>query len=219
MKPAFTRVNKYIFDSKAWSWSLPSGWSCPGAKECLAKADRATGKVTAGPEAEFKCYSATYERFPSVRERLWTNFEAVKGETPLGVVEQLEKAKPKNMTMCRIHTAGDFFSWNYFHGWMKFITDNPHIHFWAFTKSLALWVNWIEKYESFPPNLEMNASHGGKLDHLIAVHGMKSARVVYSRQEAHDLGLKIDTDDRLAAYPGPSFALLENFTKQKRDGQ
>jgi trigger factor len=28
-------------------------------------------------------------------------------------------------------------------------------------------------------------------------------------------GLKIDTDDRLAAFPGESFALLENFSKRK----
>ena len=55
MKPAFTKVNRYIFDPKAFSWSLPSGTTCPGAEACLAKVDRVTGKSTNGPKQEFKC--------------------------------------------------------------------------------------------------------------------------------------------------------------------
>ena len=62
--------------------------------------------------------------------------------------------------------------------------------------------------------MELQASYGGRWDSLIEEHELKFARVVWSPEEAEKLGLKIDTDDRLAAYPGPSFALLENFSKK-----
>jgi hypothetical protein len=61
----------------------------------------------------------------------------------------------------------------------------------------------------------LQASYGGKHDHLIEQHGLKSARVVWSKEDADALGLEIDTDDRLAAYGTASFALLENFSKPK----
>lgn len=65
-----------------------------------------------------------------------------------------------------------------------------------------------------PPNMELQASYGGKWDGMIEEHGLKYAKVVWSPGEAELLGLEIDTDDKLAAFAGPSFALVENFTKQ-----
>jgi hypothetical protein len=93
---------------------------------------------------------------------------------------------------------------------MKFAESMPDIQFWSFTKSIPIWVKNIS---SVPPNMEMNASYGGKWDSMIDEHGLKYAKVVWSEEEAKSLGLEIDTDDRLAAFPGPSFALLENFSK------
>lgn len=212
MIPAFTKVNRYIFDPKAYSWSLPSGTTCPGAEACLAKVDRTTGKMWNGPLQKFKCYSAVTERYPSVRNRLWCNFDAVKGKTPHQVSSILERAKPKKMERCRIHTAGDFFSQTYFDGWLLFIEANPDIHFWAFTKSIPF---WISRINCIPSNLIMQASYGGRWDHLIAEHNLKYARVVYSMEEADHLGLDIDFDDSLAAYGTKPFALLENFSKPK----
>jgi len=212
MIPAFTKVNRYIFDPKAYSWSLPSGTTCPGAEACLAKVDRATGKMWNGPKQKFKCYSAVTERYPSVRERLWCNFDAVKGKTPAQVASILRRAKPKKMERCRIHTAGDFFSQTYFDGWLLFIEANPDVHFWAFTKSIPF---WLARINVIPRNLIMQASYGGRHDHLIAEHNLKYAKVVYSMEEADHLGLDIDFDDSLAAYGTKPFALLENFTKPK----
>jgi hypothetical protein len=212
MIPAFTKVNRYVFDKDAYSWSLPSGSTCPGAEKCLAIADRYTGKVWNGPKQEFRCYSAVTERYPSVRQRLWTNFEAVKGKTPHQVASILTRAKPKRMKRCRIHTAGDFFSQTYFDGWLLFVMENPDIHFWAFTKSLTFWVNRLGQ---IPKNLVLQASCGGKHDHLIATHNLKYAKVVWSEDTADRLGLVIDTDDYLAAYGRSPFALLENFSNKK----
>ena len=210
MEPAFTRVNRYIFDPKAWSWSIPSGWSCPGAEKCLAKVDRETGSMTNGDKQTFKCYAAVSERYPSVRKRYWANFEAVKGKSAKEVSRVLGECFPKKAERVRTHTAGDYFSEQYFLGWMEFAASMPDVQFWSFTKSIPI---WIKNRSSVPHNMEMNASYGGKWDSMIEENDLKYAKVVWSEKEAESLGLEIDTDDRLAAFPGPSFALLENFSK------
>lgn len=206
-KPAFTKANRYIFDRSAWSWSIPSGHTCIGADICLASADRDTGEITNGPRQQFRCYSAELERFPSVRKRYWANYEAVRGKSPTQVFDTIMGCLPRRARLVRIHTAGDFFSQDYFDGWLAVAAMCPSVHFWAFTKSLPLWVRRLDKV---PPNLILQASWGGKWDYLIDQHGLKSARVVFGTEEAQRLGLPIDTDDRLAAYGSQSFALVEN---------
>jgi len=210
ISPKFTKVNKYIFDQDAYAWNLPSGHTCPGAYKCLAKADRTTGKITNGPKQEFRCYSAVGERFPSVRKRVWENFEATKDKSPGEVAQVLAGCFPRKARRVRIHSSGDFFSQNYFDGWLRFISLQPSVHFWAFTKSLPF---WIARLSSIPCNLVLTASVGGRHDTLAHRHKLKYAKVVYSKQEAASYQLKIDVDDRLAAHGSESFALLENFTK------
>jgi hypothetical protein len=211
-RPAFTRVNRYIFDPEAMSWSLPSGTTCPGALLCLAKADRHTGKIWNGPQQKFKCYSAVTERFPSVRQRLWANFDAVKGKSAAEVSDILE-CMPRKTKRVRIHTAGDFFSQAYFDGWLQFCARHEDVHFWAFTKSIKF---WVERLGEIPRNLVLQASKGGREDDLILQHGLKYAEVVWSEAEAAAKMLPIDTDDYLAAYGSKPFALLENFSTKKK---
>lgn len=211
LRPAFTKVNQYVFDKDAVSWSLPSGTTCPGALECLARADRSTGKIWNGPHQKFRCYSAVTERFPSVRRRLWCNFDAVRGKSAAEVADVLE-CLPKKARLVRVHTAGDFFSQDYFDGWLAFCRSKPDVRFWAFTKSLPFWVS---RLGSIPANLILQASYGGRHDDLIAAHKLKYAKVVWSNQEASRLGLAIDQDDYLAAYGTQPFALIENFTGDK----
>ena len=203
-KAAFTKANSYIFDKAAWSWSLPSGHTCPGALTCLAKTDQHTGKLTHGKDQEFICYSAIYERFPSIRKRYWSNLNAVKGKS-IDEVARVLSCLPRAAKLVRVHTAGDFFSQDYFDGWLKFIASKPSTNFYAFTKSLPLWVRRIGE---IPPNFELQASYGGKWDHLIEMNNLKYAKIVYSQREADELNLAIDIDDRLAAEKRGSFALL-----------
>ena len=67
-----------------WHYSLPSGHSCPGAKNCYTKADRITGKITdlQTPDADgviYRCYAAMDEaRRPNVRAVRWDNFDLLK---------------------------------------------------------------------------------------------------------------------------------------------
>jgi len=210
--PGFTRGNRYLFSPDVWTWNLPSGYTCPGASECLAYADRATGRVTQGAKATFKCYYTVTERFPAVREKGWANRELVWDKPSDLQADLIWALIPRRASLIRIHAGGDFFNQSYFDAWLDVCRRRPDIHFWAFTKSLPF---WLRRHDAIPSNLVLTASYGGKHDHLIDTYGLKSSRVVYSEAEAERLGLPIDTDDRLAAYGTGSFALLENFTRSK----
>jgi len=209
LKPAFTKANRYLFNPDAWSWSIHSGTTCPGAETCLTFVDRHTGEMRAGAKRTFTCYSAVTERYPSVRARYWANFDAVRGKSEGEIVDVLRCMK-KSITGVRIHSAGDFFSQTYFDAWLLFVRENRWTRFWVFTKSLPFWIN---RMGDIPPNPEIQASYGGRHDALIAQHGLKFAKVVASQEEADALGLRVDTNDILAAFPGESFALIDNFAK------
>jgi hypothetical protein len=207
----FTHGVSY-FGFRVATWNLPSGFSCPAALQCLTFANRRTGKLTHGKHQTFRCYSASMERYPAPREKAWDNYEAVKGKSPEDVFYTLLKVWDDSTRHVRIHAGGDFFSQDYFDGWLMVCRARPNDTFWAFTKSLPF---WVKRLGSIPPNLCLQASCGGKHDALIAQHGLKYARVVWSKREAEELGLAIDTDDRLAMTGRDSFALLENFTRRK----
>ena len=68
---------------------------------------------------------------------------------------------------------------------------------------------------ALPENLVLTASRGGKFDNLIDVAGWKEAVVVYSEEEAEQLGLEIDHDDTHAAFGKEDFALLIHGTQPK----
>ena len=61
------------------TFSLPAGYTCPGAQDCLARAKMGSdGKVhvTSGPKTVFRCYAATMEaRHPSVYKSRRHNLE------------------------------------------------------------------------------------------------------------------------------------------------
>ena len=62
----FTRSSSF-YGSDVVEFNLPAGWSCPFALKCLTKADRESGKQSAGKERVFTCYAAVAERYPAVR--------------------------------------------------------------------------------------------------------------------------------------------------------
>ena len=105
----------------------------------------------------------------------------------------------------RIHVSGDFFSQSYFDAWLEVARQRPNTRFYAYTKALPY---WIKRLDVMPMNLVLTASVGGTHDALIQEHGLRSARVVLSEQEAKDLGLECDHDDSHAMQQGPDFALL-----------
>lgn len=189
------------------TFSLPSGWTCPGADKCLSKSDRITGKLTDGPGACFRCFSAMCEaRATSVRNSRWRNFELLKAAgTVQGMADLIQNSLPWGTTYVRIHVAGDFFSESYFKAWLNVAINSPAIIFYAYTKSLPFWVRHLN---SIPPNFRLTASKGGKFDSLIQQYELVSAEVVFSTEEARWKGLEIDHDDSLAIAANKKYSLL-----------
>jgi hypothetical protein len=192
------------------TFSLPAGFSCPSANECLAKAvkNKETGKVSiqSGPEMKFWCFAAGDEaKYPSTYKARHHNFDILRGlKHSADMAEIIHLSLPKQ-NIIRVHVSGDFFNQNYFDAWMQVAKRNPTKLFYAYTKSLNYWVS---SADLVPENFKLNASVGGKLDELIAQHELKYAKVVYTPEQAESENLEIDHDDTHAYLKNDSFALL-----------
>ena len=204
---------KYWLENKrkVYSLDLLSGYSCPAAKECLSKVVQIDGKrkIKDGKDCKFRCFSASQEvLFTAVYNNRKHNFDMLRNDDEFGMTCSIEEAMPKNLGICRIHVAGDFFNQSYFNAWANVARNNPDRLFYAYTKSLRY---WLRDRPILPRNLVLTASRGGRLDHLIDEHNLREAKVVFSMAEADELGYVIDHDDSNAAIPSQrdnSFALL-----------
>ena len=207
---------------KLRTFTLPSGFTCPGALECLSRANRQTGKITDGPETKYRCFQVSAEAvYPSLRKMVWHNFEQIntiatdawryKKDVVQAVADLIDGSLPA-LDILRVHVGGDFYSQVYFDAWMEVARRYPDKLFYAYTKSLKF---WVERYNDIPKNFVLTASRGGKHDHLIDEFMLKEAVVVFSEEEAEEKGLEIDHDDWHAAYGEESFALLLHGTQPK----
>ena len=212
-KLKFTYQNMKLVNGQ-WIISLPAGHSCPGACSCLAKVNRETGKLADGEKSEFRCFSASAEAvYRGARELRWNNLDALlNAKTTEKMASLINEALPLQASLVRIHVSGDFFSLAYFDAWIAVALSRPLVTFYAYTKSLHL---WIQRLKYIPANLKLVASYGGKFDSLIEKHNLRFARVVYSRYEARKLKLAIDHDDSHAFRGTKSFALLIHGTQPK----
>lgn len=203
-------------------FSLPAGHSCPWAGTCRTFADRDTGTITDHPTpgmsvaAEFRCFAAMAETRPNVRNARWWNWDLIRtalyredSDQLSSVTELIETSmtvqKPRDLV--RVHESGDFWTDNYFRAWMAVARNRPNQTFYAYTKALTLWYNYRDEV---PDNFKLTASYGGRLDDMITQFPdvfTRYSRVVYTEQEAADLGLEIDHDDSHCLGDKP-FALL-----------
>jgi len=220
---------------KVYSFDLLSGHSCPFAVECLSKVMLTDGErvvsplnklvnmlvkwkriIVDGSKMKFRCFSASQEaRLTNVYNSRKKNFESLRGKSSDEMVSIIRDQMPKNLGICRIHVAGDFFNPAYFEAWMKVARLNPNRLFYAYTKSLPYWVNNIE---IIPDNLILTASYGGRRDDMIVEYNLRSAKVVFSYEEAEMLGLEVDHDDTHAANPfweTEDFCLMIHNTQPK----
>lgn len=201
---SFGRGNAKL-DKEIYTFSLPSGWTCPFAEQCLAKVNRGGGHLVDGKNAIFRCFSASQENlYPNVRISRWHNFDLLVAAKDC-IYELIDISLSRKAKKVRIHVAGDFYSQEYFDAWLRVAIERPDCIFYAYTKSLVYWVNRLDR---IPANFRLTASYGGKHDYLIGMHALRSAVVVYSEQEAIDMGLDIDHDDSHAYGTGGDFALL-----------
>jgi len=204
---------------KLKTFTLPAGYTCGGAKDCLAFADRKTGKVKDGKDTQFRCFMASLEAtFPSLRAMVWENYEQLQVtlkqdklagfENSPHTADLIHNSLPKKFDVMRVHVGGDYFSKEYLQAWIEVAQRNPDKVFYSYSKSLHLF-----KQFALPENLVLTASRGGKYDDLIDLHAWKEALVVFSEAEAEERGLEIDHDDSHAAFGKEDFALLIHGTQ------
>ena len=201
-KGKFVKKTGY-YTGTVYEWNLPTGTTCPFALECKVTVDRQTGKFDVH-RGQYKCYAASAERFPGVREHRWRNFDYVRA----GGVPEI----PKACRAIRIHSSGDFFNQQYFDMWLGLARSNPHVEMWAYTKSVGYWVN---RLGDIPENLVLTASYGGRQDGLIEENGLKNVRVYGSMDEVPS-DRPVDNNDDWARVPGVNFALLDNLKVPKK---
>ena len=198
---------------KLKTFTLPAGYTCPGALDCLSFANKETGKITDGKETLFRCFMASAEaRSPSLRKMVWNNLRLIEKALRSGVdtvADLICESMPK-CDIVRVHVGGDYFTREYLKAWIEVAKRNPNVVFYSYSKSLKFVTE-----EKFPNNLVLTASRGGKWDWLINEHGLKNAEVVYSEEESEAKGLEIDHDDTHAAFGKGNFALLIHGTQPK----
>lgn len=201
-----------------YTFSLPAGWSCPGADVCKSKAVTVDGKtrIKDGPRTKFRCFAASQEvMYPSTREARWHNLDLLRAAGGAVAMAKLLDAAVegtgKREGVMRIHPSGDFFSKGYFRAWLLVARKHPSWLFYAYTKSIKY---WSEHMDDIPDNLVLTASLGGKQEAYI-LPSMRTAIVVFHPDMADELGLEIDHDDSLAMGKGGDFALLLHGVQPK----
>ena len=212
---------EYLTDKrKVYSLDLLSGYSCPFAEACFSKAvvqPNGKRKIRDGHRTQFRCFSASQEvQYTNVYNLRKHNFDSLRKLSTGDMVELINSSLPANAGIVRIHVAGDFFNLDYMRAWYSVAVANPNTLFYAYTKSLRYWQDINEM--PILHNFVLTASYGGRDDWRIDEYDMRFAKVVYSEQEAHDLGLAIDHDDTHAAKPSlrnQSFALMLHGTQPK----
>lgn len=196
------------------TFSLPAGWTCPGAQDCLSKFHPDIKKIVDGVHTQFRCFSATSEAvFPIVRKNRWTNFELLKNLSTDEMVKLITVSLPPHSRIVRLHVSGDFFNDKYFLAWLAVAKSNPNTLFYGYTKRIDLLVTYRKE---LPSNFRIVSSLGSKFDDLVYRYGLKYAKVVGTEKEAEDLGLPLDHNDSLAMEESDtSFALLIHGTQPK----
>lgn len=205
---------------KVFSLDLLSGWSCPGANECLSRVrvgDNGKRTIHDGPNTQFRCFSASQEvLFSNVYNSRKHNTDLIRSTKNVDdCTELLMSSLPQNLGVCRIHVAGDFMNEAYMWAWGNVAIAHPDKLFYAYTKSLNYWVNSKEWFDNIP-NLVLTASYGSRFDAFISLYGLRHTKVIFHPSEAN--GLEIDHDDSHAADPAKrdqNFALLIHGTQPK----
>lgn len=135
--------------------------------------------------------------------------------------KELDKAtikakKQQKQLVIRIHDSGDFYSLDYFWRWVEIMENNPNTQFYAYTKMVPMFKNFL-KYFQFPDNFRLIYSFGGKADHLIDITTDFHSQVFPNKSELLQLGYQDASQDDLVAALGDNnkIGLIYHGAKSK----
>jgi hypothetical protein len=197
-------------------FSLPAGYTCPGAAGCLSKFSRENNVIVDGPRLRYRCYAASQEAvYPSLRRATDHNLRLLReAKTTEGMADLISFSLPGfYFDKIRIHQDGDFFSLDYMRAWIKVAESMPTRLFYAYTKSLQF---WMKLREEIPVNMVLTASMDGRWDKVAEKEKLRHCVVVFHPDEAEKMGIQIDHDDSYAMDAAcQKFALLIHGTQPK----
>jgi len=144
-----------------------------------------TGKLTC-PFADScvkYCYAqkGNYKRFPKIGELIEQRYQLTKQN--IFVASMNIEIKKKKADAIRIHDSGDFYSKEYLDKWISIANDNPNVKFYAYTKSIPLFVG-----KKLPTNMDIIFSTGSKKDELINFETHRHAKIFNNVEELEKEG-------------------------------
>ena len=221
---SFQRGNDKI-GKDVGKFSLPAGWTCPFARDCLKKVSRDVNPETGKPDykrgdkTKYDCYAASQElQYPNVRLSRWQNFDLLnaaktkedKVDLILRSLDHFLKNEGHGLKDIRVHESGDFFNPEYMEAWFEVAKQRPDLKFYAYTKSNPYLEKNLDKYKSLD-NFSITLSKGGRADDKLEDLDVKQAHIYSTPEEIYNDGKILDLDDNLAKEKGgrdKDFALL-----------
>lgn len=141
---------------------------------------------------------------------IWSNvkpaFERRLEATKLDSFPQVMTAEiiKRKIDVVRIHDSGDFYSREYLHKWFKIMDSLPQVKFYAYSKSLPLFVG-----EKLPDNFTVIYSEGGKKDSWIDTKVDRHARIFKTEAELLAEGYaNASNNDLIAIGNNPKIGLV-----------
>lgn len=184
-----------------------------------------TGKtISKTKKTEFLCYAARAQsQYPSANMNAFNNLDLLNDANVAGGVKAMADLIDDSMKyyetkhkfkfdILRVHEAGDFFSSNYMKAWFEVARRRPKTLFYAYTTSLPF---WLENQGLKPDNFKLIASMDNENIDTIKQNNLRYSRVVGSEEEAREMGLPIDVDDRIAWDTDYNFALVIHGPQHK----
>lgn len=144
-----------------------------------------TGKLTC-PFADScvkYCYAqkGNYKRFPKIGELMEQRYQLTK--QTIFIASMNIEIKKKKADAIRIHDSGDFYSKEYLQKWISIANDNPKVKFYAYTKSIPLFIG-----KELPNNMDIIFSTGSKKDELINFDNDRHAKIFDNLEELQEAG-------------------------------
>lgn len=179
---------------KSASFDMLAGHTCPMANICHSKVvEDKKGKRHIVDEGQFRCYAVKAEvAYTTVYKHRKANIE--KSQSESFVDDMIQEIQDNKVTLIRIHTAGDFYNWQYFQKWITIIKALPEVTFFAYTKQ-ASFVKWYLEHEL--PNFKMTYSMGGLMDKYAIEHGLPHCTVIVDGYNPENLPITCTHEDKV----------------------
>ena len=206
---------------KIYLFNIPSGHTCPGAQDCLARVkldENGKRYIEHGENQKYVCFMGTLENaFTSFFKLTRSNFDTLKSlKSTRSIVDHLEFYLPFDAGIVRVHGGGDFYNEKYFLAWLELAKNHPDVLFYAYTKSIPFWVKHRKIVKTLD-NLVINASYGGRYDKMIGRYKLPHARVIFHPDKSK--GYPVDHTDECAADPDVHRFCLLIHGKQRKGSE